>query len=233
MKQLNTTGIILSRTDYGEADRILTLLTPNYGKLRLMARGVRRVKSKLAGGIELFSISDITFIRGRGELGTLVSTRLIKHYGHIVQDLNRTMLAYDLIKQLNRITEDEAEAAYFDLLQGVFAALDDPRVTPELTKSWFLAQLLAMGGHRPNLETDSNGQKLQADKTYDFSLEHMYFVPAGRETGGRFTASHIKFLRLLFGPHQAKVLAHIQGADGLLQDTVPLVQGTANISLHP
>lgn len=45
-----TDAIILTRTDYGEADRIITLLTPGHGKLRLIAKGVRRIRSKLAGG---------------------------------------------------------------------------------------------------------------------------------------------------------------------------------------
>ena len=56
MNQLVTDGIVLSRVNYGEADRIIKLLTPEAGKLSLMARGVRKPKSKLAGGIELFSI---------------------------------------------------------------------------------------------------------------------------------------------------------------------------------
>src|SRR5215467_6436426 len=102
MNQLNTSSIILARTDFGEADRILTLLTPDYGKLRLMAKGVRRVKSKLAGGIELFSVSDISLMRGRGDIGTLVSSRLVVHYRHIVEDIDRTMLGYELTRQLNR-----------------------------------------------------------------------------------------------------------------------------------
>src|SRR5205085_581911 len=120
-----SSGIVLSRTNYGEADRILTLLTPDHGKLRLMARGVRKVKSKLAGGIELFSVSDITFIRGRGEMGTLISTRLVKHYGKIVQHIDRVQLGYELIKLLNTATEDRPEADYFELLQQAFAALDE------------------------------------------------------------------------------------------------------------
>src|ERR1700761_4426140 len=115
MKQILTTGIILSRPDYGEADRIITVLTPDRGKLRLMARGVRKVKSKLAGGIELFSTSHITYIEGRGEIGTLVSTRLIKHYGNVINDIDRVQLGYELIKQTNRATEDEPEAAYYEL----------------------------------------------------------------------------------------------------------------------
>jgi hypothetical protein len=105
MNQLTTQGIILGRTDYGEADRILTMLTPDHGKLRLMAKGVRRVRSKLAGGIELFSVSDVTYIKGRGDIGTLISTRLVRYYKYIVSDINRTMLGYDLIKLLNKVTE--------------------------------------------------------------------------------------------------------------------------------
>jgi len=60
VKQFVTTGLVLSRTDFGEADRIITVLTPDHGKLRLMAKGVRRMKSKLAGGIDLFTVSDLT-----------------------------------------------------------------------------------------------------------------------------------------------------------------------------
>jgi DNA repair protein RecO (recombination protein O) len=224
MKQLVTPAIILARTDYGEADRILTMLTPEYGKLRLLAKGVRRVKSKLAGGIELFSVSTITFIQGKtsGGLGTLVSTRLVKHYGHIVQDLERTMLGYELIKQLNRITEDVAEEEYFTLLQAVFEALDDAAVPLPLITFWFQTQLLALGGRTPNLHTDAAGGKLLPDAGYDFNFDDMCF--AGRERG-RFRADHIKFLRLSFAGHPPKILAQVQGSEALVQALTPLLNG--------
>lgn len=221
MKQLVSQAIILSRTDYGEADRILTMLTPDYGKLRALARGVRKVKSKLAGGIELFSVSEITFIKGRGDIDTLVSTRLVKHYGHIVEDIERTMAAYELIKQLNRITEDEAEAAYFTLLHQAFAALDDHTVPLPLVQIWFMAQLLRQGGFTPNLQTDTAGRKLAQGEGYDFSFESVCFDPSSGQ--GRFTADHIKFLRLLFAGHQPKALAVVQGVAKLVDDVTPLV----------
>lgn len=222
MKQLVTPAIILSRTDYGEADRILTMLTPEYGKLHLLAKGVRRVKSKLAGGIELFSVSTITFIQGRSGagLGTLVSTRLDKHFGHIVQDLDRTMLGYELIKQLNKITEDQAEAAYYHLLQQAFEALDDAAVPLPVIQFWYQAQLLRLGGHTPNLHTDVYGNKLEADKLYDFSFEEMSFDPRER---GRFNAGHIKFLRLSFAGTSAKLLVQVQGSDVLVKALAPQV----------
>jgi DNA repair protein RecO (recombination protein O) len=227
MNQLNTTAIILSRTDFGEADRILTLLTPDCGKLRLVAKGVRRVKSKLAGGIELFSVSHVTFIRGRSDMGTLVSTRLVKHYGGIVKDLQRTMLGYELIKQLHKITEDEPESEYFDLLQQTFEALGDADVSLPLVQFWFAVQLLRLGGHTPNLQTDTSGQKLDAEQTYMFDFVAMAFAPHDR---GQLTADHIKFLRLSFAGNSAKVLGQVQGSAQLVEAATPLVQQIANFT---
>ena len=221
MNQIVTTAIILGRTDYGEADRILTLLTPDQGKLRLLAKGVRRVKSKLAGGIELFSVSTITFVRGRGDIGTLVSTRLNKYYAHIVQDLDRTMLGYELIKQLNKITEDEPGPDYFELMQDAFEALDDSAISLPVVRFWFATQLLKFGGESPNLQTDAAGQKLQADKTYHFSYDTMSFAPADN---GRFTADHIKLLRLAFASNGPKALGQVQGSSPLVAALIPVVE---------
>lgn len=229
MNQIVTEAIILSRTDYGEADRILTLLTPDHGKLRLMAKGVRRVKSKLAGGIELFSVSTITFVRGRGEVGTLVSTRLVKHYSRIVEHLDRTMLGYELIKQLNKITEDEPEPEYFELLKQLFEALDDPGAPLSLVKFWFSAQLLRLTGHTPNLQTDVAGRRLTPDEAYNFDYEQMGFAPNPR---GRFGASHIKFLRLSFAAHPAKTLGQVQGGAALAEGLAPLLSSMLQTHLR-
>jgi DNA repair protein RecO (recombination protein O) len=229
MNQLTTSGIILSRTDYGEADRILTVLTPDYGKLGLMAKGVRREKSKLAGGIELFSISHISFIRGRGEISTLVSTRLDQHYPNIIKDITRTMLGYELIKLLNKNTEDQPEASYYQLLAASFAALDDVSIPLAITKLWFLAQLLALAGHAPNLATDASGQKLAASASYTFDHEAMAFSPAA---SGNFTANHIKFLRLGFSGHPPNTLSHVQASTALASELTPLMQTMASSYLR-
>lgn len=224
MKKLLTQGIVLSRTDFGEADRIVTILTRDYGKLRLMARGVRKVKSKLAGGIELFSVSDITFIRGRGELGTLISTRLIKHYGQIVKDIERVQLGYELIKLVNRATEDEPETAYFSLLAAALAALDGEASSP-LIRAWYWAQLLQLGGHAPNLRTDTADQKLRSGQKYSFDAEAMAFFEA---PNGRFDDAQIKFLRLIFNDNRPGALSRIQGCEQLVGVCLPLVQAMLN-----
>jgi len=228
-QQLVTTGIVLRRVDYGEADRILTLLTPNYGKLQLMAKGVRRIKSKLAGGIELFSVTNVTFIRGRGDIGRLVSTRLVTHYGGIVQDLNRTMLGYELISQLNKATEDEPETDYFHLLEAAFAALNDPDIPCELIQEWFTAQLLRLSGHTPNLQTAAGGARLRADLAYEYSFDDAAFVA---RDGAPYGADAIKFLRLMFSGHSPSVLVKVAGAEQLVAGTKQLVSLLAQQYSH-
>jgi DNA repair protein RecO len=221
VNQIQTQAIVLTRTDYGEADRIITLLTPDQGKLRLMARGVRKPKSKLAGGIELFSISDITFIRGRGEIGTLVSSRLHKYYDAIIQDIGRVQLGYDLIKMLNRATEDHPEAEYFQLLDHAFQALNNPGINLDLIRVWFEAQLLRQAGHSLNLHSDVEGKKLQSGENYSFDFEAMAFE---LQKNGHFNAKHIKILRLLFSHHLPHVLGQVQGLTELLPDLTPLMK---------
>jgi DNA repair protein RecO (recombination protein O) len=221
VKQLVTQGIILSRTDYGEADRIITLLTPDQGKLRLMARGVRRIKSKLAGGIELFSVSDLTFIRGRGDIGTLISVRLDKYYSNIVKNIDRVQLGYELIKILNKATEDEPEAEYFTLMRQAFLALDDATIDLGLIRFWFSAQLLRQAGHQPNLHTDVAGKKLLAAESYDFSFDDMAFIV---HPNGHFSTDQIKFLRLAFSGNQPKIMQQVTGSEILVPQLLPLIQ---------
>jgi DNA repair protein RecO len=229
MKQFRTQAIILNRTEYGEADRIITFLTPDHGKVRAIAKGVRRSKSKLAGGIELFSISDLSFIVGRSEINTLRSSRLIKHYGNIVKDLDRTNSGYVIIKKLDKATEAATEPAYFYLLQEAFEALDDSSIDLELINLWFDMQLLRLAGHTPNLRTDDKGHKLLPDKHYAFDFENMRFHQGGE---AKFTVDHIKFLRLGFSPNHINVLSRVKGYLKLTKDTKQLVQSVSSLYIR-
>ena len=224
MKPIVTKGIVLTRTDFGEADRIITFLTAHHGKLRAIAKGVRKSRSKLAGGIELFSISELTFIKGRGEIHTLISTRLDKHFGKIVTQLDRTQAGYAILKLLNRATEDQPEPAYFDLLSQAFEALDDLDINPNLTKLWFEMQLLKLSGHSPNLRTDIKGSPLKASQAYAFHFERMAFQPVDAASPARLPTEAIKFMRLGFSPNTAKALQRVNDVEQLIPATDIVVQ---------
>ena len=221
MKHIVTLGIILSRTDFREADRILSVITPDHGKVRVLARGVRKVKSKLAGGIELFSVSQISFIVGRGEIRTLTSSRLQKHYKHIVSDADRTMFGYEIIKLINRTTEDQAGQEYFELLDTTLEAIDDLAVGLDLIRLWLYLQLLKLGGHSPNLKTDSSNSKLEEKQKYSFNLDKMAFSPS---TSRRFNAQHIKLLRLGLGLKSPVSLQKIKDSNNTVRECLQLTK---------
>lgn len=210
MNKQVTTGVVLARINYGEADRIVTILTNDHGKIRLLAKGVRKIKSRLAGGIELFSVNDITYIVGKGDLGTLISSRLQKNFGNIVKNIDRTMFAYDVLKLVNKITEDSPEPEYFVMLSNALEAINDQDNSIDIIRLWMNMQLLKLGGHSPNLITDSEGNKLDVNQKYVFDFEEMTF---SKQPNGPFQANHIKMLRLAITASSASKLANVQHAD--------------------
>ena len=129
-------AIVLRRTDYGEADRVVQLLTTK-GRRSVIAKGVRREKSKLAGGIELFAISDVVIRQGKGELGLLTSARMVAFYRHILEDYERMQFAYNVLKLVAQASEAIDEPAWFTLTAEVLEHLDKIAVDRKLIETWF------------------------------------------------------------------------------------------------
>jgi DNA repair protein RecO (recombination protein O) len=210
MNNIVTQAIVLRRTDFGEADKIITVLTPDHGKISLVAKGVRRLKSKLAGGIELFSINSISYIKGRGELGTLVSSRLEQNFSAIIKDIERVRLGYEVIKLVNNTIEDDAEPEFFESLGQAFAALNDESISSELIRIWFSAQMLRHTGHAPNTQSTLGGKPLDPENTYRFEADDMTFE---EHPAGEYGKNEIKFTRLLFSDVSPKILATVENSD--------------------
>lgn len=211
MKTITTRAIVLRRTNFGEADRILHLLTPE-GRRSVMAKGVRKEKSKLAGGIELFAVTDVVLGEGKGDLGILTSARLVHFYRHIIEDYDRLQFGYFVIQQITRASENVDEPEWFDMTADIFMALDSKTIPLALTQTWFYLRHASLLGHQLNLNIDTNGEKLSADRTYRYDVGEQGL----RElTNGELTAEHIKLLRLI-STRSLKVLAQIGGVDEIL-----------------
>lgn len=219
MKTIRTKAIILQRTNYGEADRILKLLTPD-GMVSVIARGVRREKSKLAGGIELFARCDVTLYQGKGELLVLTGARLEQFYGSILSDYYRLLFAYEVLKQVAKAASMLDEEAFFTLLDQSLAELDDKRISLPIIKAWFWLQLAILSGVGMNLSSDDTGAKLDGSMRYDFDQTQAVLRRSER---GRFSADHIKLLRLLsaYAPH---VAMQVNGVDALIDDCLWLAE---------
>lgn len=219
MKQQTTPAIVLRRTNYGEADRIVTFLTP-IGKTAALVKGVRRSKSKLAGGIELFSESIITFMETRGDLARIMSARLTEHWDGFIGDLPRMMFGYEAMKLIDKTIENDAERGYYDLLKNTLQALQQLDISQTGIEVWFYIRLLKLRGHEPNLTTDHDSKKLVADRLYTFSVDDMCF---SAHSSGSYRAEHIKLLRLL-AAHKVEVLRQIKDAAKLSTDLQPLLR---------
>lgn len=211
MKTHRTRAIVLRRTNYGEADRIVQLLTPE-GRRSVMARGVRKEKSKLAGGIELFAISDVVIGEGKGDLGILTSAKLIHFYHHIIEDYDRLQFGYFVIKHIARASETVDEPEWFDVLSEILMALDVHALSLELVQTWFYIRYAALLGHALSLERDVDGAKLEPEAQYRYDVSEQGLR---RAEGGEITAEHIKVLRLV-STRSLKVLAQVGGMNAVV-----------------
>jgi DNA repair protein RecO (recombination protein O) len=149
-RSYRTQAVVLKRHDLGEADRILVLFTRQRGKLRAVAKGVRRTTSRLAGHLELFSHAELQLARGR-ELDVIAQAETRAAFRTLREDLARTSHAYLVAELADALTEDEAEQPeLLDLLVQTFRALEtepDPRVVVD----HYQIKLLGIVGFRPAL----------------------------------------------------------------------------------
>ena len=220
MRPMSTQAIVLRRTNYGEADRILNLLTPSGTKVSAIAKGVRKPKSKLAGGLELLAVCDVTLVEGRGSMGLITSARLQAFFGNILHQYERMETAYAFIKRVNNATETVGEPEFYHLLRLGLESLDNLAIDWRLSETWFLLHYQKLLGRGLNITTDHSGEQLAADKKYHYDFADNTFYAHEQ---GRFSAGHLKFLRLAAAKEPA-VLHNIGGIDGVLDDCLWLAR---------
>jgi len=145
-----TEAIVLKRHDFGEADRILTLLTPDRGKLSAIAKGVRRIASRKSGHVELFTRTAVLLAEGRN-LHVLTQAETIDPYCPIRDDLVRATYAYHVAELVDRFVGEgvESRPAYEQLRLGLESIASAP--DPSLATRYFEVRFLDVLGYRPQL----------------------------------------------------------------------------------
>ena len=147
-----TEAIVLRTMDLGEADRVLTVLTPRLGKLRVIAKGVRRPRSRIGGGLQPFS--DVQLVLAVGRTFDVVTSSSLEdpHLG-LRNDLHSTAAAWYVVELVDRFCEGAADShEAFRLLAQALSALDaGDAVSREVVARWFELALLDAMGFRPEL----------------------------------------------------------------------------------
>lgn len=131
-------GIVLRSFPFGEADRVVVLLSPNRGKLRTVAKGVRRTKSRFGGRLEPFTHVDLILYEGRN-LDTITQVATIETFLHLRSDLDRVVAAATMVEVADVVAqENEASRRLFLLLQRGLRALDAGDRHPDLLTAFLL-----------------------------------------------------------------------------------------------
>ncbi len=150
-RNFHTEAVIIKKIKLGEADRILTLYTPQLGKIRAVAKGVRRPRSKLAGHLELLTHSQVSLARGRN-LDTITGSQTINSFLPLKSDLYLTSYALYATELVDQFTVDDIENyPLFQLLLETMHHLCQASDI-ELVLRYFELHLLNQVGYRPQLQ---------------------------------------------------------------------------------
>lgn len=205
-----TEAIVLRRKDFGEADRMLTLFTPERGKVRVVAKGIRKPRSRKAGHLELFTCSRLLLAHGR-DMDIITQAETVDAYRPLREDLLRGAYAAYAVELLDKFTPDEQENAELyallrEMLGWVCASTD-----LALTARYYELQLLSLAGFQPELrQCVVGGEKIVAEDQF-FSPEAGGVVcprcGEGRPQVVPISLSALKLMRYFQANAYVKVLA--------------------------
>lgn len=153
-----TEAVVLRSFAFGEADRVLHVYTSESGRVGVVAKGVRRTKSRFGGRLEPFSHVELTIHRGRGELGTVTGASLVRSHDAVRRDPYRLQVGLVGLEAMLRLfTEEERNDRAFLALTRFLDALDArepqagrrPALEPLVLS--FQLKLLWLSGFLPHL----------------------------------------------------------------------------------
>jgi DNA repair protein RecO (recombination protein O) len=149
MASYKTKAIILSRLNLGESDRILTLFSPAKGKIRAIAKGSRKTKSKFSGHTELFTLCDFIISTGKN-LDIITDSELISNFLAAKPDMENVKTAYFMAEVINKLLPDEQpNEDIYNLFLWCLESLNSDRIN--LIRLIFVARILKILGIYPEL----------------------------------------------------------------------------------
>lgn len=156
-------GVVLRTYKLGEADRILHVLTPGRGKVRCVAKGVRRTQSRLGGRMEPYSLVDLQLYEGRN-LDVVAQADLITPFAQVRGDFDLSVCAAGVVEAADRIAQEDERAnrlflLVVEALRRLAAADADPRVVLDA----FVLRLVSTAGYHPVTEACASCGRMYVD----------------------------------------------------------------------
>jgi DNA repair protein RecO (recombination protein O) len=195
-------GVVLRTIRLGEADRIVTLITRGHGKVRAVAKGVRRTKSRFGARLEPVSHVSLLLYEGR-ELDVVSQAETLDHFRTIRDDLDRVARATSMLEVVDQVAQErEPSARLYQLLVGglrALAASDAPLVLPA-----FFWRLLSLEGSSPIL--DGCARCRAPEPLVAFDLGEGGVLCRGCRQGWPISPEALRLLRRILGGGLAEAL---------------------------
>lgn len=154
LKLYKVTGFVIREMNLGEADKLITIFSKKHGKLHAIAKGARKISSKLLAGTRLFTVSEFVLYKGRN-LFTVTQCEPKTSFPYLSDDMNRFFYACYLAEIVDKVTESRSpEPMLFDIFFDTMAFLNnvtDVKLT-ELVVRYFEIKLLDLFGYKPEME---------------------------------------------------------------------------------
>jgi DNA repair protein RecO (recombination protein O) len=151
MTQFRDRGVVLRTIRLGEADRIVTLMTEHHGKVRAVAKGVRRTTSKFGSRLEPMSHVALLGWQGRGDLDTINQVEVIDTFRPVREDLDRMSAALSMLEVVDQVGQERhANPRLYEMSVRALGALAE-RNSAMVAPAFFL-KVLALEGSAPFLD---------------------------------------------------------------------------------
>ena len=207
-------GIVLRTMNLGEADRIVTILTQGTGKIRAVAKGVRKTRSKFGARLDPFTHVDLLLYKGR-ELDIVTQADIITSFRELRGDYNRFTAGEMILEAADRVIEDrEPNTRVFMLLLTSIRRLIEPESDAGTIADSFLLRLTSLAGFRPALTACAECRRPDVVR---FSIQQGGMVCESCRTGGtiRVGEGTVPYLTALLDgePGVPEVAARAEGSN--------------------
>jgi DNA repair protein RecO (recombination protein O) len=219
-----TQGLILKKDERGEADQLFTIYTKDFGKLEILGKAIRKIKSKLRSGAGNFYLSEIEFIQGKA-YKTLTDTLLIYKFEGLKKDLKKIKIAYQITETFNNLVRgQEKDKSIWNLLKETFNDLSNSQFTIshiQLLYYYFLWKLFSFLGYSPQLYNCAICQKKLSPRTLFFSSKEGGIICPSCfkkiKKGKNISPEIIKILRFILEKNWSQT-KKLKIEDGYLKD---------------
>ena len=152
-RTVRSEAIVLRSVDFAEADRIVTLLAKDLGKLAVIARSARKSQKRFGGALEPFAVLTAEVALGRGEVSRLASASLIRPFPSILGTLAKMQAggrALELVR--DALPNGPVDARIFDVCVALFEMLDAAATVREEHELAFIVRLASLLGFAPRVD---------------------------------------------------------------------------------